>query len=423
MELGLSNCVRNMQSGSEEQRMNTDIRLSIGFWQHPKTKKTARRIGLEGIRSLQVLWMWAAQNRPNGSLSGMDWEDIELAADWQGEERQFFDTCLGMWIDETPEGYALHDWTEHNSWAAEADDRSDRARFSRLATVNRTAFDILKSSGINAVSKEEYERLTSVKRTTSDVMTNDERRHDDRPTTVSESSDDRPTTVNDSSNDRLTTAGETPTPAPSPALRIYRECVLNARTQVANNVPESPLKNKPEGKNRKSLEMRQPSLAFDQFFEAYPEAFRGGRLDAEREWVTLEARRALPGLPRILDTLTQWENSEGWKQEGGRYIPSAANFLKREYWQRKPQESLKPPEHCGRDKVAASGCFDRPQANTVAQRRMQDYDDMAKMLLRARRSGHAYDKHDASIAGQSGPALPAGGQNPCTVADSGRRLG
>ena len=39
--------------------MNTDIRLSVGFWQHPKTKKTVRRLGLEGIRSLQVLWLWS----------------------------------------------------------------------------------------------------------------------------------------------------------------------------------------------------------------------------------------------------------------------------------------------------------------------------------------------------------------------------
>ena len=62
--------------------MNTDIRLSVGFWQHPKAKKTARRLGLEGIRSLQVLWLWSTQYRPDGNLSGMDWEDIELAADW-----------------------------------------------------------------------------------------------------------------------------------------------------------------------------------------------------------------------------------------------------------------------------------------------------------------------------------------------------
>ncbi|WP_165072954.1 hypothetical protein [Desulfovibrio sp. ZJ200] len=108
--------------------MNTDIRLSVGFWQHPKTKKTVKRLGLEGIRSLQVLWLWAAQNKPDGNLAGMDWEDIELAADWQGEERAFFDHCLGVWIDEAEGGYVLHDWAEHNPWQAEAEARKEQAR-------------------------------------------------------------------------------------------------------------------------------------------------------------------------------------------------------------------------------------------------------------------------------------------------------
>ena len=117
--------------------MNTDIRLSVGFWQHPKTKKTVRRLGLEGIRSLQILWAWAAVSRPDGNLSGMDWEDVELAADWQGEERKFFDTCLGMWVDESPDGYVLHDWQEHNPWVAEAEIRAGQSRMAKLAQVNR----------------------------------------------------------------------------------------------------------------------------------------------------------------------------------------------------------------------------------------------------------------------------------------------
>lgn len=139
--------------------MNTDIRLSVGFWQHPKTKKTAKRLGLEGVRSLQVLWMWAATNRPEGNLSGMDWEDIELAADWQGDDRAFFDLCLGMWIDETDTGYVLHDWKEHNAWASQVEDRNDTSRLSRLSQVNRAAFEKLKAAGFIGINKDDYERV------------------------------------------------------------------------------------------------------------------------------------------------------------------------------------------------------------------------------------------------------------------------
>ena len=58
----------------------------------------------------------------------MDWEDIELAADWQGEERKFFEHCLGVWIDEKDGVFSLHDWKEHNPWQAEAAARSEQAR-------------------------------------------------------------------------------------------------------------------------------------------------------------------------------------------------------------------------------------------------------------------------------------------------------
>jgi len=45
-----------------------------------------------------------------------------------GEERAFFDYCLGMWIDEAEKGYTLHDWAEHNPWQAEADARAKKAK-------------------------------------------------------------------------------------------------------------------------------------------------------------------------------------------------------------------------------------------------------------------------------------------------------
>jgi predicted XRE-type DNA-binding protein len=175
----------------------------------------------------------------------------------------------------------------------------------------------------------------------------------------------------------------------SPTENVKEESVLNAHARV-----ERPAEN-PEPE---AVLSRQPSLAFDEFFEAFPEQHRGGRSEAAGEWVALESNRALPGLPRILDALGQWEDSEAWKRQGGRYIPTAANFLKREYWLRKPPE---PAEQGGNGEQA------RPRVATVAQQRVQDNDDMAKMLLQARRAQHAQPGLHASTAGQSGAALPA----------------
>ena len=40
--------------------MNSDIRLSIGFLDHPKTVKLQRQLGEAGVLSLLRLWLWSA---------------------------------------------------------------------------------------------------------------------------------------------------------------------------------------------------------------------------------------------------------------------------------------------------------------------------------------------------------------------------
>lgn len=100
--------------------MADDIRLSTNFWRHPKTVKLIRKGGLDAVRSLQILWCFCAQERTDGLLHGMDADDIEIAADWQGEPGKFVELLLsGGWMECSPgcsgEGtYALHGWLEHN---------------------------------------------------------------------------------------------------------------------------------------------------------------------------------------------------------------------------------------------------------------------------------------------------------------------
>lgn len=102
-------------------KMNTDIRLSIGFWQHPKVFRLEKKLGLKGIRSLQILWCWCAQNRPDGNLVDLDAEDIEFVSDWRGKKGAFVDACEGSWLDMTEEGYRLHKWQDYNPYQAQAE--------------------------------------------------------------------------------------------------------------------------------------------------------------------------------------------------------------------------------------------------------------------------------------------------------------
>jgi hypothetical protein len=142
--------------------LNTDIRLAVDFWDHPKTLKLERRLGLSAVKSLQLLWMWARQNRTDGILSRMDREDIEIAARWTGKPDVLMESLVDLrWIDKNADTYILHDWQEHNAWAAKEEERSDIARLNRLGKIDQDLYKQLKGQGINRLSKQDYFSLTS----------------------------------------------------------------------------------------------------------------------------------------------------------------------------------------------------------------------------------------------------------------------
>lgn len=115
----------------------SDYRVSVGFWDHFKTKKLIRRLGLEAVVSLQRLWEFCARSKgkSQGNLCGMDPEDIEIVVEWDGD---------GSWVETVIEigfldridlckicgesCYAVHDFFEENHWVYEADKRSEQAR-------------------------------------------------------------------------------------------------------------------------------------------------------------------------------------------------------------------------------------------------------------------------------------------------------
>lgn len=109
--------------------MNKDIRLSVDFFDHPKTMKLIRVMGLDGVFCLQRLWCFCGKYRPEGTLDDMDVFDIELAARWTGEQGEFVSGMVKLkWIDCVDGVYTLHDWHDHNGFAVHAKEREDQAR-------------------------------------------------------------------------------------------------------------------------------------------------------------------------------------------------------------------------------------------------------------------------------------------------------
>jgi hypothetical protein len=121
--------------------MSTDARISTGFPNHPKTKKLIHRLGQQAAWNLVCLFLSTAVNKSDGDLAGMSVEDIELAAEWKGAEGKFVETLVELrFLDGQMGTYSVHDWEEHNPWAAGTKQRSAKAKWNAAKRHHGEAF-------------------------------------------------------------------------------------------------------------------------------------------------------------------------------------------------------------------------------------------------------------------------------------------
>lgn len=115
---------------------NKDIRIAVTLPDHPKTVMLMRKLGDKAFWCLTKLWVFTAMNAPDGNLSRYGAEELEIAAGWTGDDDVFIDSLIEMgFMDEIKEtgDLKIHDWEEHNPYAAKAKERSDRARAAAIA--------------------------------------------------------------------------------------------------------------------------------------------------------------------------------------------------------------------------------------------------------------------------------------------------
>lgn len=109
--------------------MNKDFRVLVGFMRHPKLLKLKRRVGDRGLEYLLRLWEFTAQYKPDGLLTGMTEEDVEIAVGWEGESGGLCAVLVELRLLDLTDGvYQVHDWEEHNPYVFHAKDRSEQAR-------------------------------------------------------------------------------------------------------------------------------------------------------------------------------------------------------------------------------------------------------------------------------------------------------
>ena len=118
--------------------MNTDFRVAVSFTQHPKTKKLIRKLGYKAFYSLINLWSFVSMNKPDGIMTNMDVDDIEIASDWNGECSKFVLALLEhKFIDKIDGVYNIHDWKDHNGYAFYSPQRSEKAKNAAKARWNK----------------------------------------------------------------------------------------------------------------------------------------------------------------------------------------------------------------------------------------------------------------------------------------------
>ena len=109
-----------------------DFRIDVGFFTHIKTKRLRKRLGLEGVFALQMLWAYAALHEHDESRVYSQ-EDIELAVDWVDDGDITAILCEVGYLDPADGGYKIHQWEIHNGYAATASKRSEAGRIAAKA--------------------------------------------------------------------------------------------------------------------------------------------------------------------------------------------------------------------------------------------------------------------------------------------------
>ncbi len=112
-----------------------DIRLDAGFFDHPKTKRLMRRLGLEGVVALIKLWIYASRYFPKGILTGLTAADVAEGAEWPGGPEAFISALVDAggpgkagFLDAVDGTFVLHNWKVRNRFAYFRPERSAQAQ-------------------------------------------------------------------------------------------------------------------------------------------------------------------------------------------------------------------------------------------------------------------------------------------------------
>mgnify|MGYP000874957578 CR=1 FL=1 len=115
-------------------------------WQHPKTRKLARLLGVSvptAVGHLHGLWYWALSYAQDGVIGRFDPEEIADAVLWEGDPATFIEALISSgYADDGPDGAQLHDWYDYAGRLMDQREiKKEQARFRKQKQREREKAD------------------------------------------------------------------------------------------------------------------------------------------------------------------------------------------------------------------------------------------------------------------------------------------
>lgn len=267
---------------------NTDFRIAIGLFDHPKMIKLEKRLGVAAQIALFRLWEFTTINRSDGVLSSMDAEDIAIAAKWGGDSTQFIETLIHLrWLDRSDDDtIVVHDWQINNPWAAGA-----AARSAGASTAARARWAKVRGEDGN-----ECDRNAESCAPHKTALRND-------------AGSNTPFLSSPFLSESLPNPKDSPQPPQGAGVGL--EDILKEDSDAVGGA-----------------EHFDPKEHFAQFYTAYP--LKKARDAAERKFCTKV--RSRDTFDVVMAGLERAKRSDAWTSDGGKYIPHPATWLNQGGW-------------------------------------------------------------------------------------------
>ncbi len=121
------------------------INVDLDFIENPKIRRFSIALGPNSPIHLIRLWIHVGKyHYDDGMFKGYSIEEIEKVADWRGKKGVLIEVMEKYkLLDNTPDGFAIHDWKEHGAHIARYKHRRKKDKEKNLAKYDLPSPDNL----------------------------------------------------------------------------------------------------------------------------------------------------------------------------------------------------------------------------------------------------------------------------------------